>query len=262
MDVIVGPFSQLLPQLLKRMVYPPEKMKELMEENALDKQNGGAEDRDQDIAPVFHKSCTKGQGDNHGGAHGKDSDDNKDKDNKDDNMDDNNNEWMLRQCAAASLDALVGLFGESNMLPSLLPVLQEGLGHGNQWVHKANILALGAIANGCKVELTPHLPMLHPFLMRQLTTAESMPQLRCIAAWTLVRYASWTINQLEMRNGGGGGPVFGGAGRQGVRVAHAGPAQEGPDCIMFGHGGLHQGGGGSSDPVPGVHIRDIHSNAP
>ena len=110
------------------MVYPPEKIKELMEENALDKQNGGVEDRDQDIALVFHKSCTKGQGNKHVGARGEDLDNNEDKDDKDDNMDDNDNEWTLRKCAAASLDALAGLFGASNTLPSLLPALQEGLG--------------------------------------------------------------------------------------------------------------------------------------
>jgi transportin-1 len=162
MDAIVGLFPQLLPQLLKRMVYSPEKIKELMEEKALDKQNGRAEDRDQDVAPVFHKSCTKGQGDDHGSAHGKDSDNDEDKDSEDDNMDNDNNEWTLRKCAAASLDALAGLFVALNTLPSLLPALQEGLRQDNQWVREANILELGAIADGCKAELMPHLPMLHP----------------------------------------------------------------------------------------------------
>jgi transportin-1 len=205
MDAIVGLFPQLLPQLLKRMVYPLEMIKELMEENRLDKQNGRMENRDHDIAPAFHKSCTKGQGNDHCGARSKDSDNDKDEDNEDDNMDDNNNEWMLCKCAAASLDALAGLFGASNTLPSLLPALQESLRHDDQWVCEANILALGAIANGCKAELTPHLPVLHPFILRQMTAAESMPQLRCIAALTLARYASWTVNQLEMRNSRGGG---------------------------------------------------------
>jgi transportin-1 len=148
MDAIVGLFPQLLAQLLKRMVYPPEKIEELMEENTLDKLNGGAEDRDQDVAPVFHKSHTKGQGNIHGSARGKDLDDDKDEDNKDDNMDDDDNEWTLGKCAAASLDTLAGLFGASNMMPSLLPVLQEGLGHDDQWVREANILVLGAIADG------------------------------------------------------------------------------------------------------------------
>jgi hypothetical protein len=183
----MGLFPQLLTQLLKRMVYPPEKIEELMEENTLDKQNGGVEDKDQDIAPVFHKSHTKGQGNNHGGARGKDLDNNKDKDDKDDNMDNNDNKWTFCKCAAASLDALAGLFGALNMLPSLLLALQEGLGHNDQCVREANILALGAIANGCKAELMPYLPVLHPFLLCQLTAAESMPQLRCISTWTLAR---------------------------------------------------------------------------
>ncbi len=148
MDAIVGLFPQLLVQLLKRMVYPPEKIEELMEENTLDKLNGRAEDRGQDVAPVFHKSHTKGQGNNHGSACGKDLDDDEDEDDKDDNMDDNDKEWTLHKCAAASLDTLAGLFGASNTLPSLLPVLREGLGHDDQWVREANILALGAIADG------------------------------------------------------------------------------------------------------------------
>jgi transportin-1 len=127
-----------------------------MEENTLNKQNGGVEDRDQDVAPVFHKSCMKGQGDNHGGARGKDSDDDEDKDDKDDNMDDDDNEWTMRKCTAASLDTLAGLFGALNTLPSLLLVLQESLGHDDEWVREANILALGAIADGCKAEFKPH----------------------------------------------------------------------------------------------------------
>jgi hypothetical protein len=47
--------------------------------------------------------------------------------------------------------------------------------------------------------------VLHPFLLHQLTATESMPQLRCIAAWTLARYVLWTVDQLEMRGGEGGG---------------------------------------------------------
>jgi hypothetical protein len=234
-----------------------------MEENALDKQNGGAEDRDQDIAPVFHKSHMKGQGYDHGGAHGKDLDNNEDKDDKDDNMDNDDNEWSLRKCTTASLDALAGFFGASNTVPSLLPALQEGLRHDNQWVRKANILVLGEVANGCKVELTPHLLVLHLFLLPQLTAAESMLQLRCIAAWTLARYALWTVNQLEMRDGGGG---------RGDRLWW-GRLPRRSRCTCWTHTrrsrlccvrpwGLCQGNGGSSDPVPGAHIRDICPGTP
>ncbi len=130
-------------------------------------------------------------------------------------------------------------------------------------MHEANILALGAIADGCKAELTPHLPVLHQFLLRQLTVAESMLQLRGIAAWTLARYASWTIDQLEMRDsGGGGGPVFGEAGRQGVCVAHARPSQEGPDHVVFGHGVFAKVAGDHLtpylEPIYGIFIQALH----
>lgn len=46
-------------------------------------------------------------------------------------------------------------------------------------------------------ELKPHLPQLHPFLLSQLTAPDSLPQLRCISAWTLGRYASWTVSADE-----------------------------------------------------------------
>eukprot|EP00970_Alexandrium_tamarense_P009176 scaffold1812_cov181-Alexandrium_tamarense.AAC.8 len=180
MEAIVNLFPQLLPQLLKGMVYPLEKIEELMESNELDLDN--AADRAQDVAPVFHKSRTKGQNE---------SDDESDDDIEDDN------EWSLRKCSAASLDALSGLYGASYILPPLLPALQEGLGHTDQWVREASILALGAIADGCKAELTPHLPQLHPFLLTQLTAPESLPQLRCISAWTLGRFSSWTLDQMN-----------------------------------------------------------------
>jgi len=191
MEMIAGLFPQLLPQLLRGMVYPRDKIEELMEANALD-EVGGA-DRAQDVAPVFHKSRTKGGGD----------DDSDEEDSDDDDLDDDN-EWTLRKCSAASLDALSGMFGAPNILPPLLPALQEGLGHSDQWVREASILALGAVADGCKDELAPHLPQLHPFLLQQLNSPESVPQLRCIAAWTLARYASWAVDQANNLPGGNG----------------------------------------------------------
>ena len=194
MEILVALFPQLLPQLLTRMVYPPDKIEELLEANAFDE--SGSNDREQDVAPVFHKSRVKGQNDS--------DDDSDNEDDGDDDVDDDN-EWSLRKCSAASLDALSGLFGASNILPPLLPALQEGLSHNDQWVREASILALGAIADGCKAELTPHLPQLHPFLLTQLTSPESIPQLRCIAAWTLARYASWVADQAQNAEQNGGG---------------------------------------------------------
>mmetsp|Transcript_29209 Transcript_29209/g.62024 ORF Transcript_29209/g.62024 Transcript_29209/m.62024 type:complete len:117 (-) Transcript_29209:302-652(-) len=65
------------------------------------------------------------------------------------------------------------------------------------------------MADGCKDELTPHMPQLHPFLLQQLVGPESLPQLRCIAAWTLARYASWAVDQANAHNWGGDGSLVG-----------------------------------------------------
>ena len=112
-----------------------------------------------------------------------------DGDTDDDDLDDDDNEWTrrkcedankrtLRKCSAALLDTLVGAGGAPAVLPPLLPALQEGIGHLDQWVRKAGILALGAIADGRRDILVPHLPRLHPFLLQQLNGPDSLPQLR------------------------------------------------------------------------------------
>merc|ERR1719491_2650804 len=124
-----------------------------MEVNLQDVANGASE-RSQDLAPIFHKSKLKGADD--------------DDESDDDDLDDDN-EWTLRKCSAASLDALAEMYGANNTLPNLLPALQEGLGHNDQWVREASILALGAVADGCSAEIAPHMPQIHPFLVQQLT---------------------------------------------------------------------------------------------
>lgn len=125
MGCVAQSLPQLLPVLLKGMVYPPDKIEELLEDNAIDEREG--DDRKQDLAPVFHKSKTKGQYDS--------DDDESDDEGSDDEMnDDDDGEWTVRKCSAASLDALAGIFGPSYVLPPLLPALQEGLRHTDQWV--------------------------------------------------------------------------------------------------------------------------------
>lgn len=181
MECVAGLFPRLLPQLLRGMVYPAEKIEELMEANAMDEVDDA--DKAQDLAPVFHKNRVKGTAD--------------DSDSDDEDEFDDDNEWTLRKCSAASLDALAGIFGAAHTLPPLLPALQEGLGHNDQWVREASILALGAIADGCQAELAQHLPQLHPFLLSQLSSPGSLPQLRCISAWTIGRYSSWVVDQMN-----------------------------------------------------------------
>ncbi|KAL7548513.1 hypothetical protein ACHAWF_011804 [Thalassiosira exigua] len=53
--------------------------------------------------------------------------------------------------------------------------------------------------------MAPHLPRLHPFLVGELMGPDRIPQLRCIAAWTLGRYESWATEQTGSANNGGEG---------------------------------------------------------
>ena len=185
MKCIAALLPRLLPQLLKGIVYPAEKTEELIEANALD-EDGGME-KAQDLAPVFHRSSVRGTKD--------------DSESEEDNDFDDDNEWTLRKCSAASLDALAGLYGAAYTLPPLLPALEVGLSHNDQWIREASILALGAIAEGCQEELALHLPKLHPFLLSQLSDSGVLPQLRCISAWTIGRYSSWVVDQMNDDNG-------------------------------------------------------------
>ena len=120
MAAVAALFPQPLSQLLRGVVYPVNKIEELMEGNALDEVRGA--DRAQNLPPIFHRSRAKGQ-----------SDDGSDGDSNDDDLDDDANERTLRKCSAASIDTLVRAVGAPAVLPPLLPALQEGISHPDQW---------------------------------------------------------------------------------------------------------------------------------
>mmetsp|Transcript_24631 Transcript_24631/g.56219 ORF Transcript_24631/g.56219 Transcript_24631/m.56219 type:complete len:1050 (+) Transcript_24631:166-3315(+) len=188
METVLGLLPRLIPRLLENMVYPPERIEELLESNRQDERDGA--ERAQDLRPVFHKSKMKGGDD--------DSDDESD----DDDEFDDDNQWTLRKCSAASLDTLAGMYGGGeHVLPHLLPPLGQCLESPDQWRREAAILALGAVSEGCGPHLAEHMPRLHPFLLGQLTAPDSLPQVRCIAAWTLGRYSSWAVGQVGAPGG-------------------------------------------------------------
>lgn len=182
-DIVGSLLPHLLPTLVKSMVYPEEKKIELLDQNDMDERQNG--DRTQDVAPVFHKSKSKG---------GTRDDDNSDEDEGDGSYDEDK-EWSLRTCAAASLDSLASGFGSDKTFPYLLPLLEQYLSSSDPWVREAGILALGAIEEGCGSEMNQHMHQLHPFLMNQVVEASNLPQLVCISCWTLGRYASWAVEQ-------------------------------------------------------------------
>ena len=202
-ETVQAILPQLVPTLLRNMVYLPEKRMELQAQNELDQQ----EEPQGAMKPVFHKTRNKhgggGGGHHHHeqeGGSDEDSDDDDDDDDDDDLGDGEGNEWTLRKCAAASLDSLSTLYGAQSILPPLLPALEEGLASSDPWIQEASILALGAIADGCREEMHQHMAQLHPYLMNHLATPETpanLPQVKGIAAWTIGRYASWAVEQVQ-----------------------------------------------------------------
>lgn len=182
---------QLIPILLQNMVYTAEHRIDLVARNELDIEEG--QQQQQQMKPVFHRTRNK-----HGGGEG---DDDHDDDGDDDDMDDDDdNEWSLRKYSGASLDSLANLYGAEPVLPSLLPALQQGLSSQDQWVQEASIMALGAIADGCREEMSVHLGQLYPYLMQLLAQPETpqyLPQVKSICAWTVGRYVTWAVEQVQ-----------------------------------------------------------------
>ncbi len=212
-ETVANLLPQLVPNLVRAMVYLPDQRLELQAQNELDLQTETAVASA--MRPVFHRNRSK-----HGGGGvdhvvtidfehpDQDNDDEQgnnsngdDDDDDDDELDDGEgSEWTLRKCSAASLDALANMYGPVPILPPLLPALQEGLSSSDPWIQEASILALGAVSEGCRDEMHRHMPQLFPYLLTILTTPETpehLPQLKCIAAWTIGRYASWAVDQVQ-----------------------------------------------------------------
>ena len=197
---------QLIPVLLSNMVYSSEKQKELMFKNDMEWTMQRPQVQSSAMRPVFHKSRA-----NHGssnsrsiGGGGVDNDEDDDGINDDgddfDEEDDDGDEWTLRKCAAASLDCLASLFGADPILPTLLPALASGFGSSDPWTQEASMLALGAVAEGCMLELSANLGQLYPYLLNHLAKPEApndVPQLKVMAAWTIGRYAAWAVEQVQ-----------------------------------------------------------------
>ena len=189
MDVVERMLPQLIPVLLNNMMYSEEQRIDLVAKNEMDMEEQQPHEA---MKPVFHRSKRK-----HDGPSG---DEDGDMDDDDDEFDEDDNEWTLRKYAGASLDSLANLYGGQSILPSLLPALQQGLSNPDPWIQEASILALGAIAEGCREEMNEHLGELFPYLMNLLATPESpqhLPQVKSICAWTVGRYATWAVEQVQ-----------------------------------------------------------------
>jgi transportin-1 len=167
---------QLIPVLLNNMVHSEDQRIDILAQNEMDLETK------ETMKPVFHKTKHK-----HDGQDNRDPDDD---DDDDGDFDDDDNEWTLRKFAGASLDSLANVYGAGPILPALLPAIQQGLSSGDAWVQEASILSLGAIAEGCHEEMSAHMGELYPYLMNLLAapeTPQTLPQLKCICAWTVGR---------------------------------------------------------------------------
>ena len=220
-------FPQLVPTLLQNMVYSKEQQIDLLAQNEieLDEDDSPANGNNannlygsSEMKPIFHKSkssrhdntnsssSSSNNNSNTGGDEGDDDDDDDDGDFDDDDL-----EWNLRKYSGASLDSLATIYGPEPILPSLLPSLEQGLSSNDGWIQEACILALGAIADGCREELNPHMGKLYPYMMNILSQHEAtgpsggsssksdsnLPQLKCICAWTIGRYAEWAVDNFH-----------------------------------------------------------------
>lgn len=195
-------YPRLLPILLNCMVYSEEKIQDILVENEELLQELQTNNISKNQAPIFHRSKASSKSSNGAKLHNDDSEDeDDDSEGTNPNVDDEDDDssWSLRKCAAATLDSLSALLPASTTLSPLLPLLQSGLSnHENPWIREASILALGAIASGCHDEMSHnYLPQLHPFLLQQIGQ-EPLPQIRCIACWTLSRYSDWTLSNTQV----------------------------------------------------------------
>jgi len=176
---------ELLPVLLANMVYSSADYMG-MEQSQIDDDNAAQPDQLQDIRPRFHREQGDepddddgGQGGG-GGAWGA--------------------EWTARKAAASSLDHMANAYRQE-ILPVVLPLIQQKLENDNWEVQESGVLAFGAIAFGCLHSLVQFLPRVLELLLKLIHAPK--PLLRSISCWCASRYSQWICsphNQTHQEN--------------------------------------------------------------
>lgn len=201
----LGPFlPSIVPVLLDSMVYSEDDQLRLEG----DDDDADVEDEAKDIKPVFADAKqkgsiapsgtstpqTNGQKSANGYAYEDDDLSEGEIDEDEDYGVDPEDEWNLRKCSAASLDAIATTFG-GPVFEVTLPWLMENLQH-QEWPNReAAVLALGAIGPGCLDVIQQHLPKLVPYMITLLN--DEQPVVRQITAWALSRFAGWAATLDE-----------------------------------------------------------------
>ncbi|MEW5299688.1 MAG: hypothetical protein WDW36_002678 [Sanguina aurantia] len=187
---LLRPFlPKLIPLLMKNMVFE-EHDEEVEEAEAAE--SSVREDKDQDIKP-FHQK----QKEHNGDAGGMDSASGEEGPRDDDNDSDTPMaRWNLRRASAAGLDRL-SLTYHDELLPVLLPIVQQRLQNSDWHARESAILALGAVSEGCHTGLLPFLDGMVAMLLPAV--ADPRPLVRIITCWSLSRYSHWLLKGVADR---------------------------------------------------------------
>lgn len=194
---LLAALPRLVPLLLEKMVYSQEDIQAIEEE-----------EREQAARPSHFSSSS--QSSSRSGFE----DDEDDDDEGDDEDDDgsglyDSGEWNIRRASAAGLDTLAMGLGDA-ILPHLLPLLDKmtsrdvsaekgdnGSGVPAWAEAEALVLAIGAVAEGCRAGLARFLPNVLPFLMAK--ARDGHVAVRAIAFWALGRFSEWIIEDMRAR---------------------------------------------------------------
>ncbi|KAK9889752.1 hypothetical protein WA026_007134 [Henosepilachna vigintioctopunctata] len=175
-ELLTPYMEKLLPILLKNMKYSDYELSAL-------KDCLGNDSNEKDQSKDIYRYQNKDAGDDECYSD--------DEDNFNEDVDDCYIGWTLRKCSAASLDGIAVRFRDE-LLPLLVPYLNEILSHQDYYIKESAILALGAVAEGCMLGLKPFLPYLTNYLINSMNDEHSV--IRVITCWTLGRYVGWIIN--------------------------------------------------------------------
>lgn len=171
---ILRPFiPRIIPLLLKNMrydEYDDEVAEAEADEETIISGHKNGLGQNSDLQLSMHSSSV------HGAASGED----------DDNDDFEEGTWNLRRSAAAGLDMLSNHLGDE-ILPILLPSVQQCLQDQNWRAREAAILALGAVSAGCHSGLQEHIGSIVGAVTPGMV--DPRPMVRVISSWTLTRYS-------------------------------------------------------------------------
>ncbi|GAX84819.1 hypothetical protein CEUSTIGMA_g12240.t1 [Chlamydomonas eustigma] len=175
---LLRPFlPRLIPMLMKNMVF--DEYDEEVQDAEAAEANPTKQDKDSELKPFSatdrdHSVAAEGDAEDGDG----------------DNDEEGISKWNLRRSSAAGLDRLSTVF-KDDLLPILLPIVEQRLQDPNWRARESAVLALGAIAEGCQQGLMPYLSGIINMMLPMLR--DPRPMVRIITCWSLTRYSHWVL---------------------------------------------------------------------